>query len=38
MIEDEEHKARELEQEITLMQGEGQYNLQREPLALPAPL
>jgi hypothetical protein len=38
MIEDEEHKARELEQEITLMQGEGQYNLQSEPLALPAPL
>jgi bacterioferritin (cytochrome b1) len=28
MIQDEEHRARELEQEIALMQGEGQYNLQ----------
>jgi bacterioferritin (cytochrome b1) len=27
MIQDEEQRARELEQEITLMQGEGQYNL-----------
>jgi hypothetical protein len=30
MIQDEEQRARELEQEITLMQGEGQYNLQHE--------
>ena len=29
MIQDEEKRARELEQEIALMQGEGQYNLQR---------
>jgi hypothetical protein len=28
MIQDEEQRAWELEQEITLMQGEGQYNLQ----------
>jgi hypothetical protein len=28
MIQDEEQRARELEQEIALMQGEGQYNLQ----------
>jgi hypothetical protein len=35
MILDEEQKARELEQEITLMQGEGPYNLQRGPLAPP---
>jgi hypothetical protein len=27
MIQDEEQRARELEQEIVLMQGEGQYNL-----------
>jgi hypothetical protein len=33
MILDEEQRARELEQEITLMQGEGPYNLQRSPLA-----
>jgi hypothetical protein len=32
MIQDEEQRARELEQEIALMQGEGQYNLQRGPL------
>jgi hypothetical protein len=38
MIQDEEQRARELEQEIVLMQGEGQYNLQYGPLALPAPL
>ena len=38
MIQDEEQRARELEQEITLIQGEGQYNLQCRPLALPAPL
>jgi hypothetical protein len=31
MILDEEQKARELEQEIALMQGEGPYNLQRGP-------
>jgi hypothetical protein len=35
MIQDEEQRARELEQEIALMQSEGQYNLQRAP---PAPL
>jgi hypothetical protein len=35
MILDEEQKARELEQEITLIQGEGSYNLQRGPLAPP---
>jgi hypothetical protein len=28
MIQDEERRARELEQEITLMQGEGHYILQ----------
>jgi hypothetical protein len=28
MIQDEERRAQELDQEITLMQGEGQYNLQ----------
>jgi hypothetical protein len=33
MILDEEQRARELEQEITLIQGEGPYNLQRGPLA-----
>jgi hypothetical protein len=38
MIQDEEQRARELEQEITLMQGEGQYNLQRRLPAPPAPL
>jgi hypothetical protein len=38
MIQDEEQRAWELEQEIALMQGEGQYNLQRGPSALPAPL
>jgi hypothetical protein len=38
MIQDEEQRARELEQEIALIQGEGQYNLQRGPLAPPAPL
>jgi hypothetical protein len=31
MIQDEEQRARELEQEIALMQGEGQYNLQHGP-------
>jgi hypothetical protein len=31
MIQDKEQRARELEQEITLMQGEGQHNLQHEP-------
>jgi hypothetical protein len=31
MIQDEEQRAQELEQEIALMQGEGQYNLQRGP-------
>jgi hypothetical protein len=38
MIQDEEQRARELEQEIALMQGEGQYNLQRGLPAPPAPL
>jgi hypothetical protein len=38
MIQDEEQRARELEQEIVLMQSKGQYNLQRGPLAPPAPL
>ena len=38
MIQDEEQRAQELEQEITLIQGEGQYNLQRGPLTPPAPL
>jgi hypothetical protein len=33
MILDEEQRAQELEQEITLIQGEGPYNLQRAPLA-----
>jgi hypothetical protein len=33
MILDEEQRARELEQEIALMQGEGPYNLQHGPLA-----
>jgi hypothetical protein len=37
-IQDEKQRARELEQEIALMQGEGQYNLQRRPPAPPAPL
>jgi hypothetical protein len=32
MIQDEEQRARELEQEIALMQGKGQYNLQHGPL------
>jgi hypothetical protein len=32
MILDEEQKARELEHEIALIQGEGPYNLQRSPL------
>jgi hypothetical protein len=31
MIQDEEQRARELDQEIALMQGEGQYNLQHGP-------
>jgi hypothetical protein len=31
MIQDEEQRARELEQEIALMQSEGPYNLQRGP-------
>jgi hypothetical protein len=35
MILDEEQKARELEQETALMQGEGPYNLQRGPFAPP---
>jgi hypothetical protein len=35
MILDEEQKARELEQEIALMQGEGPYNMQCGPLAPP---
>jgi hypothetical protein len=38
MIQGEEQRARELEQEITLMQGEGLYNLQRGPLAPLVPL
>jgi hypothetical protein len=38
MIQDEEQRARELKQEITLLQGEGQYNLQRGPPVPPAPL
>jgi hypothetical protein len=38
MIQDEEQRARELEQEITLIQGEGLYNLQRGSLAPPVPL
>jgi hypothetical protein len=38
MIQDEEQRARELEKEIALMQGEGQYNLQRGPLAPLVPL
>jgi hypothetical protein len=38
MIQDEEQRARELEQEIALMQGEGQYNLQRGPPVSLAPL
>jgi hypothetical protein len=38
MIQDEEQRAQELEQEITLMQGEGQYNLQCGPPTPPAPL
>jgi hypothetical protein len=38
MIQEEEQRAREQEQEIALIQGEGQYNLQRGPLAPPAPL
>jgi hypothetical protein len=36
MIQYKEQRARELEQEITLMQGEGQYNLQRGPPISPA--
>ena len=35
MILDEEQKARELEQEIAIIQGKGPYNLQRAPLAAP---
>jgi hypothetical protein len=35
MILDEEQNARELEQEITIIQGEGPYNLQCGPLAAP---
>jgi hypothetical protein len=31
MIRDEEQRARELEQEITLMQSEGQHDLQHGP-------
>jgi hypothetical protein len=31
MIRDEEQRARELEQEITLMQSEGHHDLQHEP-------
>jgi hypothetical protein len=38
MIQDEEQRARELKQEITLMQGEDKYNLQRGPPVPPAPL
>jgi hypothetical protein len=38
MILDEEQKTQELEQEITLIQGEGPYNLQRAPLAAPGGL
>jgi hypothetical protein len=38
MIQDEEQRAREPEQEIVLIQGEGLYNLQRGPLKLPVPL
>jgi hypothetical protein len=38
MIQDEEQRARELEKEIALMQGEGQYILQHGPLAPLAPL
>jgi hypothetical protein len=37
-IQDEEQRARELEQEIALIQGEGPYNLQCGPLAPPVPL
>jgi hypothetical protein len=36
MIQDKEQRDRELEQEIALMQGEGQYNLQRGPPIPPA--
>jgi hypothetical protein len=36
MILDEEQKARELEQEITDIQSEGHYHLQRGPLVTPA--
>jgi hypothetical protein len=38
MIQDEEQRARELEQEIALMQGEGPYNLQSGPLTPSMPL
>jgi hypothetical protein len=38
MVQDDEQRARELEQEIALMQGKGQYNLLCGPLAPPAPL
>jgi hypothetical protein len=38
MIQDEEQRARELEQEIALMQSEGRYNLQHGPLGPLAPL
>jgi hypothetical protein len=36
MILDEEQKARELEQQITEMQGEGPYHMQCGPLITPA--
>jgi hypothetical protein len=35
MIQDEKQRARELEQEIVLIEGEGLYKLQRGPLAPP---
>jgi hypothetical protein len=38
MIQDEEQRAQELEQEIALIQGEGLYNLQRGPIAPSVPL
>jgi hypothetical protein len=38
MIQDEEQRAWELEQEIMLMQGEGLYNLQCGPLAPLVPI
>jgi hypothetical protein len=36
MILDEEQKARELQQQIAYMQGEGPYHMQRGPLITPA--